>query len=211
MTQRIYSVAKSEEKDSVEPTSSAASSTPDDVGRSALEPDEAELGPTAEDDYTSAEDDYTSEVGEEPELLERAERVEPDGYQLDAEAGEEPVDSDDVAAGVLAGREGDESNGELVAVGAPTDRSVAKARGTGRVEKKGRATPKRRPSARPGGRTTPVTFVKESVAELRKVVYPTGQQLANYFVVVLIFVLFIIAIVSLLDLAFGWAILKVFS
>ena len=60
-------------------------------------------------------------------------------------------------------------------------------------------------------RTGPVTFVKESVGELRKVVYPTGPQLLNYFVVVLIFVLFIIAFVSVLDLAFGWAILKVFS
>ncbi len=60
-------------------------------------------------------------------------------------------------------------------------------------------------------RTGPVTFVRESVGELRKVVYPTGQQLLNYFVVVLVFVLFIIAYVSLLDLGMGWAIFRVFS
>jgi len=60
-------------------------------------------------------------------------------------------------------------------------------------------------------RTTPVGFVKESVGELRKVVYPTGQQLLNYFVVVLVFVLFVIAYVSLLDLGMGWAIFRVFS
>jgi preprotein translocase subunit SecE len=60
-------------------------------------------------------------------------------------------------------------------------------------------------------RTGPVTFVRESVGELRKVVYPTGQQLVNYFVVVLVFVLFVIAYVSLLDLGLGWAIFKVFS
>lgn len=60
-------------------------------------------------------------------------------------------------------------------------------------------------------RTTPVQFVGESVEELRKVVYPTSTQLRSYFIVVLVFVLFIIAFVSLLDLAFGWAILKVFS
>jgi preprotein translocase subunit SecE len=60
-------------------------------------------------------------------------------------------------------------------------------------------------------RTGPVTFVRESVGELRKVVYPTGQQLLNYFVVVLVFVLFVIAYVSLLDLGLGWAIFKVFS
>ncbi len=60
-------------------------------------------------------------------------------------------------------------------------------------------------------RTTPVKFVRESVGELRKVVYPTGQQLVNYFIVVLVFVLFVIAYVSLLDLGLGWAIFKVFS
>lgn len=60
-------------------------------------------------------------------------------------------------------------------------------------------------------RTTPIKFVKQSIGELRKVVYPTGQQLINYFVVVLVFVLFVIAYVSLLDLGLGWAIFKIFS
>jgi preprotein translocase subunit SecE len=57
-------------------------------------------------------------------------------------------------------------------------------------------------------RTGPVTFVQQSIAELRKVVWPTGAQLSQYFVVVLIFVLVMIAVVSLLDFAFGWALLK---
>ena len=60
-------------------------------------------------------------------------------------------------------------------------------------------------------RTTPVKFVRQSIGELRKVVYPTGQQLLNYFVVVLVFVLFVIAYVSLLDLGLGWAIFRVFA
>jgi len=57
-------------------------------------------------------------------------------------------------------------------------------------------------------RTGPVTFVRQSISELRKVVWPTGAQLSQYFVVVLIFVLFMIALVSLLDFAFGWLLLK---
>ena len=57
----------------------------------------------------------------------------------------------------------------------------------------------------------PIKFVRQSIGELRKVVYPTGQQLINYFVVVLVFVLFVIAYVSLLDLGLGWAIFKIFS
>ena len=60
-------------------------------------------------------------------------------------------------------------------------------------------------------RTTPIKFVRQSIGELRKVVYPTGQQLINYFIVVLVFVLFVIAYVSLLDLGLGWAIFKIFS
>ncbi len=49
------------------------------------------------------------------------------------------------------------------------------------------------------------------VAELRKVVWPTRKQLSTYFVVVLTFVVFVIAIVSVLDLAFGWAMFKIFG
>jgi preprotein translocase subunit SecE len=60
-------------------------------------------------------------------------------------------------------------------------------------------------------RTTPVAFVRQSVGELRKVVYPSGQQLGNYFVVVLVFVLFIIALVSLLDLGIGKLVFAIFS
>ena len=76
---------------------------------------------------------------------------------------------------------------------------------------KGTATPGRDRQPEKVHRTSPVGFVKESVGELRKVVYPTGQQLLNYFVVVLVFVLFVIAYVSLLDLGLGWAIFRVFA
>jgi preprotein translocase subunit SecE len=75
---------------------------------------------------------------------------------------------------------------------------------------KGAPTNKRDQPAKPE-RTTPLKFVRQSIGELRKVVYPTGQQLINYFVVVLVFVLFVIAYVSLLDLGLGWAIFKIFS
>lgn len=60
-------------------------------------------------------------------------------------------------------------------------------------------------------RTTPAAFVGQSADELRKVIWPTGAQLAQYFVVVLVFVLFIVAYVGLLDPAFGWVLLRVFG
>jgi preprotein translocase subunit SecE len=60
-------------------------------------------------------------------------------------------------------------------------------------------------------RTSPVTFYRQVIAELRKVVWPTQQQLVTYFLVVMIFVLFMIAIVSVLDLAFGKAVFAIFG
>ena len=60
-------------------------------------------------------------------------------------------------------------------------------------------------------RTSPVTFYRQVVAELRKVVWPTQQQLITYFLVVLVFVLVIMTIVSLLDLGFGRLVFKVFG
>ena len=60
-------------------------------------------------------------------------------------------------------------------------------------------------------RTGPVTFTKQSVAELRKVKWPTGDELGQYFLVVLVFVLLIIAYVSGLDVLFGWIIIKLFG
>ena len=95
--------------------------------------------------------------------------------------------------------------------------AAAKARPARRTEAgsedgsgKGHATPKQRRS-KPGEehrRATPAEFVRESVAELKKVVWPTGNQLQQYFVVVLVFVLIMIGIVFLLDLGFGTVMLK---
>ena len=67
------------------------------------------------------------------------------------------------------------------------------------------STPKRAP------RTTPVVFYRQVVAELRKVVWPSQQQLITYFFVVMVFVLFMIAVVSLLDLGFGKAVFAIFG
>jgi preprotein translocase subunit SecE len=61
------------------------------------------------------------------------------------------------------------------------------------------------------GRTSPATFLRQVVAELRKVVWPTQQQLITYFFVVLVFVIVVMAIVTLLDLGFGKLVFEVFT
>ena len=60
-------------------------------------------------------------------------------------------------------------------------------------------------------RTSPATFYRQVVAELRKVVWPTRSQLVTYFWVVLIFVIVVMTLVSLLDLGFGKLAFAVFG
>jgi preprotein translocase subunit SecE len=54
-------------------------------------------------------------------------------------------------------------------------------------------------------------FLREVVAELRKVIWPTRKELLTYATVVVVFVAVIVTIVALLDTGFAWAVLKVFG
>jgi preprotein translocase subunit SecE len=60
-------------------------------------------------------------------------------------------------------------------------------------------------------RTNPITFYRQVVAELRKVVWPTQEQLVTYFLVTMVFVVFFMALISLLDLGFGKLAFEVFA
>ncbi|WP_251153517.1 preprotein translocase subunit SecE [Cellulosimicrobium sp. Marseille-Q4280] len=54
-------------------------------------------------------------------------------------------------------------------------------------------------------------FVRQVVAELRKVVTPTRSELITYTTVVLVFVVVVMAFVTVLDLGIGQAVLWVFG
>ncbi|MEZ5087637.1 MAG: preprotein translocase subunit SecE [Tessaracoccus sp.] len=54
----------------------------------------------------------------------------------------------------------------------------------------------------------PAEFVRQSAGELKQVVWPTWPELVTYFFAVLIFVLFIITFVGLLDMGLGWGLLQ---
>jgi len=60
-------------------------------------------------------------------------------------------------------------------------------------------------------RTSLPTFYRQVVAELRKVVYPTQEQLVTYFIVVMVFVVVMMAIIAGLDLGFGKLVFAVFT
>ena len=51
-------------------------------------------------------------------------------------------------------------------------------------------------------RTTPALFTRQVVAELRKVIWPTRNELITYTVVALVFVIIMTAIVTGLDYGF---------
>jgi preprotein translocase subunit SecE len=126
---------------------------------------------------------------------------------LPADAGAEELDLE--AMGLEDVELTEEEQVAIAAAGARPARKTAVVEAAA----KGRATPKRRrnTTTEEHRRTTPVDFVRESVAELKKVVWPTPSQLQQYFVVVLVFVLIMIGIVSALDLGFGTLLLKIFG
>ncbi|WAX58899.1 preprotein translocase subunit SecE [Jatrophihabitans cynanchi] len=69
------------------------------------------------------------------------------------------------------------------------------------------ATP--RPS---GGRGAgPTRFARESVSELRKVLWPSRNELVTYSIVVIIFLVIMTAIVAGLDIGFAKLVLLVFG
>jgi preprotein translocase subunit SecE len=61
----------------------------------------------------------------------------------------------------------------------------------------------------PGGR--PGRFVREIISEMRKVLWPSRNELITYSIVVIIFVVIMIAIVAGLDIAFAKLVLKIFG
>ena len=54
-------------------------------------------------------------------------------------------------------------------------------------------------------------FVRETVIELRRVVWPTRKQVVTYTIVVLVFVTFMSILVSLIDLVAGRGVLFIFG
>ncbi|ASO18209.1 preprotein translocase subunit SecE [Actinoalloteichus hoggarensis] len=95
------------------------------------------------------------------------------------------------------GGDAESSKGEVVSSGTPR-----KGRPTESRDGKGK-----RPSLpRRLGR-----FVREVVAELRKVIWPTRKQMVTYTLVVLVFVSFMVTLVAGLDIAFSRGVLWLFG
>jgi len=66
-----------------------------------------------------------------------------------------------------------------------------------------------RPSGGHGGR--PVRFVQESVSELRKVLWPSRNELVTYSIVVIAFIAILVAFIAGLDFGFTKLVLQIFG
>jgi preprotein translocase subunit SecE len=80
------------------------------------------------------------------------------------------------------------------------------------TQTRGEAAEKRgggRPPAK--RRTSPALFFRQSVAELRKVIWPTRRELSTYTTVALAFIVVMVAIVTSLDYGFTKLIIAVFG
>lgn len=73
------------------------------------------------------------------------------------------------------------------------------------------ASVKNDPARRPGFFAGIALFLRQVVAELKKVVTPTRKELLNYTAVVLVFVVIMMALVTALDLLFGLVVANVFG
>ncbi len=90
----------------------------------------------------------------------------------------------------------------------PADRSGADSKGGARGSDR---TLSGRREDRVSSFTRLVRFMREVVAELRKVIWPTRKELVTYTIVVLVFVSFMIALVAGLDIVFAKGVFWLFG
>jgi preprotein translocase subunit SecE len=81
------------------------------------------------------------------------------------------------------------------------------------TQTRGTAAEKRARPGRPARpqRTTPVLFLRQVIAELRKVIWPTRKELVTYTTVAVVFILVMVGIVTGLDYLFTKAVFAVFG
>jgi len=80
------------------------------------------------------------------------------------------------------------------------------------ADKKGRPTPSRdRKESKGSIFARMARFLREVVAELRKVIWPTRKQMIAYTTVVLVFVAFMVALIAGLDLGLGKGVFWLFG
>ncbi|KXO89345.1 preprotein translocase subunit SecE [Tsukamurella pseudospumae] len=125
--------------------------------------------------------------------------------QDDATTGETAGDSaaEDAQQARPSGKRSSGRRGRTALAEAPEPGESTTASGT--AKKTAAAKPSRNPFA------AIWLYIRQVVAELRKVIWPTRSQMVNYTIIVLLFVVILTAMISLLDLGFAKLMLWAFG
>ncbi len=121
------------------------------------------------------------------------------------------------AAGEESDADGADADSALTTPASPGSARAAARRAaarSGTSDKKGAATPKRASATavkKPNVFARLGRFLREVVAELRKVIWPTRNEMVTYTIVVIAFVVFMVALVGVLDLLFAKGVFAVFG
>ena len=121
-------------------------------------------------------------------------------------ARKDTTSADDKAATSKGSAKADDKAGDKA-----RPRAKSKAADSKTGEHKGRPTPTRDRKETPGLFARIFRFLREVVAELRKVIWPTRKQMITYTAVVLVFVAFMVALIAGLDLALAQGVSALFG
>jgi len=179
--------------------------TSPEYGTDARGEDLAHAGEAPGEDYTVVDDEAEELTNASDEVDSTPDRGDPEDMVVD-----DPQQLSEAEAVARRAR----SNGAKDLKTARRSRTSAK--GTDAPQRTMTTAPVRRKKAQAAKndehkRANPIEFCKQSVAELKKVKWLSSQDLGQYFVVVLVFVLVVIAYVSGLDVLFGWLLIKLFG
>ena len=99
----------------------------------------------------------------------------------------------------------DVSDADEAVASAETEGTKAKSKGKAKTAK----------ASQGGGLLAPIkfviTYIKQVVAELRKVIWPNRKQMVSYTTVVLVFLVFMVALIGVVDLGLAKLVLLVFG
>jgi preprotein translocase subunit SecE len=144
--------------------------------------------------------------------------ADPESQAPDAEDIEAEIEAAEIDEGLEAGTSDDLDSerieeSELAVATAGSNRAAASRRGSSRVAattaKKDAPTKPRDSPQRDGQISRLMRFLREVVAELRKVIWPSRKQMITYTVVVIVFLIIMVALVSGLDVLFHLVVEKV--
>jgi preprotein translocase subunit SecE len=113
--------------------------------------------------------------------------------------------------GVSGGEDEFEELEDAVEDDKPSKPSRAERKAAKRRAQRDKAAGKSAPKTPRKKRTSPALFIRQIIAELRKVVWPTRSELLTYTSVVIVFVVCIIGIVALFDFGITHAVSAVFG